>query len=91
MAIRNHGPIVQHRLSFAAVYDWKIDRIIDEIKASGIKLPIDYKWFSRTFDGINYQYLQVLKTVAPDDYARILRWFPLAHLELLRYEWSGQS
>jgi hypothetical protein len=42
----------------------------------------EYEWFGRSFDGIDWRFLAPIKQHAPDDYARILDWFPLADLEV---------
>lgn len=40
----------------------------------------------RSIDGIRYDYLKPIKDHFPEDYQRILFWFPLAEMEILRYE-----
>ncbi|QOH59904.1 adenine nucleotide alpha hydrolase family protein [Rhodococcus rhodochrous] len=40
----------------------------------------------RSIDGIRYDYLKPIKDNYPEDYERILFWFPLAEMEILRYE-----
>ena len=69
---------------FDVVFDWKIDRLVDEIERSGIKLPVDYEMFGRSFDGIDYHYLAPIKERFPEDYEKILYWFPLAELDEVR-------
>ncbi|MFD6070295.1 hypothetical protein [Amycolatopsis lurida] len=49
-------------------------------------LPIDYEWYGRSFDGLDYRFIEPLSRHAPEDYARALDWFPLAELELLRHD-----
>ena len=41
-------------------------------------LPVDYEMFGRSFDGIDYRFISPIKERFPDDYARILEWFPMA-------------
>lgn len=48
------------------------------------QLPVDYKLFGRTFDGIDYRFLKPIKENFPRDYEKIITWFPLAELELFR-------
>lgn len=57
---------------------------MDAISAEGIGLPPDYEWFGRSFDGLDHRFLAPLSEHAPADYQRVLRWFPLADLELAR-------
>ena len=49
-------------------------------------LPVDYHMFGRTFDGIDYRFLAPLKKNRPADYQKVLDWFPLAEMEVWRYE-----
>jgi len=60
--------------------------LLDTIRAANIRLPVDYRWFGRTLDGLDYRFLAPLKAHAPRDYARVLEFFPLAELELFRME-----
>ena len=81
-----HGPISVNRRSYMPVWDWSKDRLCSEIERSGIKLPRDYLMYPRSFDGLGPQYLVPMKKHFPRDYARVLEWFPLADLEVWRYE-----
>lgn len=91
MAVRTHGPVNVKRRTFWPVWDWRIQRVYDTIKNAGVKLPIDYRWFGRSFDGIDYRFLATLRTVAPADYQRIINWFPLADLDIKRREYAPQN
>ena len=68
------------------IADWLKAEVLGRIKAADIQLPIDYEWFGRSFDGIDYRFLEPISRHAPDDYQRILEWFPLAELELYRHQ-----
>ena len=85
-AINQYGAINWKRRYFYPVWDMVKDELISLISSSGIKLPVDYRLFGRSFDGIDYRFLKPLKDNFPIDYQRILEWFPLAELELMRYE-----
>lgn len=87
---KRRGAINRNRNTFAPIFDWNKDRLIDAIARSGVKLPIDYRLFGRTFDGIDLRFLYPIKQHFPRDYRRILEWFPLAELEVYRYEKRGQ-
>jgi hypothetical protein len=89
-ALRVHGCVNNTRCTFYPVWDWKADRLYDELRRNNIRLPVDYRLFGRTFDGIYLLYLYNLKRERPRDYARILEWFPLADLEIWRYERYGR-
>ena len=70
---------------YHAIWDWKIDRVAEIINDSGIKLPIDYKYFGRTLGFWDHQYLQALKEHFPSDYKKMQEWAPMIDLEFLRY------
>lgn len=86
IALKKNGGVSVNRRIFYPCWDWLKDRLIDELKAADIKLPPDYLMFSRTFDGIDLRFLAPLRQHYPRDYQRILDWFPLADMELARYE-----
>lgn len=88
MLFKTHGAINDKRRYFYPIWDWKKDRLLEEITRAGIKLPVDYKLFGRTFDGVYLLYLWNIKKHFPRDYARILQWFPDADMEVWRYEQS---
>lgn len=71
---------------FYPVCDLNKQGVIDVIKKEGVKLPVDYEMFGRSFDGLDYQYLVEIKKRFPKDYAKILEWFPLQSAELFRAE-----
>jgi len=84
--MKRFGTLTPARRSFFAVYDWKIDDVVRELRAANCKLTVDYRMFGRSFDGIDYRFLGPIKERYPEDYARILDWFPLADLEIFRRE-----
>lgn len=86
MAYRRSGAINHTRKTFWPIFDWTNDDLRKSFRASGVKLPIDYSMFGRSFDGLNIRYLWPIKQKFPRDYARILELFPLADLEVYRYE-----
>lgn len=72
---------------FYPIWDMKKDELIHTIRSAGVKLPIDYKLFARSYDGIDLRFLYPIREHFPEDYARILEFFPLAELEIKRYEY----
>ena len=86
IAIKKHGPISWQQKRYHPVWDWNKERMVGEFRRHSVKLPIDYKLFGRTFDGIDLRFLMPLKKHRPADYQKILQWFPLAELEVFRYE-----
>lgn len=89
ISLRKRGPISHAKRQFFPVWDWRKERLIDEIRAAGLKLPVDYRLFGRSFDGIDYRFLAPIRDAFPRDYARILEWFPLAELEIKRREYAA--
>lgn len=87
-AFNRRGPIDRKTLQFYPVWDWNKARLLAELRASGVKLPAEYRIFGRSFDGIDFRFLWGIKQHWPADYRRILDWFPLAELEVKRYEFA---
>ncbi|QOR47591.1 phosphoadenosine phosphosulfate reductase [Trueperella pecoris] len=79
-----HGIIKPAKRKVSPIADWLKGEVVNRISQAGIKLPIDYEWFGRSFDGIDYRFLEPISRHAPDDYKQILDWFPLADLEIFR-------
>ncbi|MCI6937495.1 MAG: hypothetical protein MR762_12800 [Clostridiales bacterium] len=86
VGLMTHGCINHSQKRFYPVYDWKKADLLAAIDESGVKLPPDYRLFGRTFDGIDYRFLKPIKEHYPKDYEKILEWFPLAELEIMRRE-----
>lgn len=89
IAFQTHGPLSLSQEQYYPCWDWNADRLEREIRASGIQLPEDYHLFGRTFDGIDVRFLLPLKRHKPDDYQRVLHWYPLADLEIWMLEKRG--
>lgn len=86
VAINTHGPISWNQGKYHPIWDWRKKDLIDCFIRAGVKLPVDYKLFGRSFDGIDLRFLLPLKRYRPADYKRVLEWFPLADLEVFRWE-----
>lgn len=84
-AIKKHGPMKKSNLKVSPIWDWLERSVYGVIKDAGIKLPIDYELFGRSFDGIDYRFLKPIYDNLPDDYEQILKWFPMAEMELIRH------
>lgn len=83
-SLTSHGVMKPGKRHVSPVADWLKREVLTRIEQSGIPLPVDYEWFGRSFDGIDYRFLSPLSKFAPDDYRRVLDWFPLADLEMYR-------
>lgn len=79
-----YGAISFTNKRFYPVYDWKKADLIRAFNESGVKLPIDYKIWGRTFDGLDYRFIKPMKEYLPDDYQKLLEWYPFAELEIAR-------
>lgn len=84
-SIKHHGAMKKKSHKVSPVWDWKQGKVYDFIKSHGVELPVDYEWFDRSFDGIDYRFLAPVKEHAPEDFEQILSWFPLAEMELIRH------
>lgn len=86
VSIKTHGPINTNGLKYHPVWDWKKADLLREFQAAGVKLAPDYRVFGRTFDGLDVRFLGPMKKHFPRDYDRVLEMFPLADMELFRFE-----
>jgi len=87
LALRKWGAISERKQQFFPVWDWRKDRLIAKIRDAGVRLPVDYRLFGRSFDGIDYRFLAPIREHFPRDYERILQWFPMAEAEIKRREY----
>lgn len=70
----------------------KVSPIADMLKAElmdlldrhGVGLPCDYRIWGRSFDGIDYRFVEPMRRELPEDFARVREWFPLVDAELVR-------
>lgn len=86
--IKRFGALNTKRGIFYPIFDWSLNYLLDRISQAGLELPVDYHMFGRSFDGLHYQYLEPIQKYFPQDYARILEFFPLAEVELKRREYK---
>ncbi len=85
--IRQMGPIgVKRRRYYYPVWDWKTADVKACLQSHGLKLSRSYLYFGSTGDGVEYEWLRYLRDNLPEDYQKVLDVFPLADLELFRYE-----
>ncbi len=89
IALRSRGSINHGKKQFFPIWDWNKAKLVAEIKGSGVKLPVVYTLFGRSFDGVDYRFLAPLAERFPADYRRILDWFPLAEAELWRRQYAA--
>lgn len=89
VSLMTHGPISYNTRQWSPIWEYKKEELLKLIDRNEAKLPVDYRIFGRTFDGLDYRYLKPMKEHFPNDYKRVLEWFPLAELELWRIEKMG--
>lgn len=87
--VLKNGAAFPDRRLFYPIWDWGIARVAEEIKAAGIMLPIDYRWFGRSWDSFDVHVLKALLEHEPESYDTVLEWFPLAHADIARYNFRA--
>ncbi len=85
-----HGQVNHKARRWYPVFDYKKEDMVRELDAAQIALPIDYEWFGRTYDGLDYRFTSVIKEKSPVDYERIKEAFPLVELDILRHEYRRE-
>lgn len=86
LSIRKHGANNEGRKTYYPIYDWNIERLTNEIIKEGVKLPVDYRIWGKSFDGLDYRFIKPLKDNFPKDYEKLKDFFPLIDIEIKRYE-----
>jgi 3'-phosphoadenosine 5'-phosphosulfate sulfotransferase (PAPS reductase)/FAD synthetase len=76
----------KHRRFYYPIWDWSLAQVSAIIRKNQAKLPRAYQFAGRTIAAIDYYYMRPFRQAYPDDYARILEWFPLLEAEFYRYE-----
>ena len=83
---RNHS-----QKQFYPIFDYRKADIMAALERHGVKLPVDYEMFGRSFDGIDYRFAGPLREHRPEDFERMRFWFPLVDLEILRHKNRKES
>ena len=86
LTMRQYGMVREGEQKFFPIGDFRKSDIIDIINRHGLKLPADYRIWRRSFDGLDWFFLEGVRRHYPDDYQRILNFFPMLKLEAKRYE-----
>lgn len=84
MVLQKHGPVNYNKKTFMPIWDWNKKDVYKCLTENNIDLPVDYKIFGRSFDGIDYRFLKPIKENFPEDYKKIKSFFPLVDLEIFR-------
>ncbi len=86
MAMKRHGPINLNAHKFHAVWDWNIQKLHDEILAAVVRISVEYLMYGHSIGGLDYRFIKPILDHYPEDFQKILEWFPLAEAEIVRYE-----
>lgn len=72
------------------IFDWTRHRLREELIQSQTRLPPEYAFFGRSFsgDGFDYKFIKPLIDNYPDDFERMVQWFPLLKAEYYRYQFQ---
>jgi 3'-phosphoadenosine 5'-phosphosulfate sulfotransferase (PAPS reductase)/FAD synthetase len=91
MHFKKHGAIDLKKLTFYPIFDWRKERLLAALDHAGVKLPPEYRLFSRSFDGLDLSYVYWVRKYYPEDFKRIKFWFPMVELEFYRYGQNGKE
>ena len=89
-AIMRTGGINDGKGEFYPCHDWNADRLDSEIRDAGIKLPVDYNLWGRSFDGLDARFTIGLRREFPNDYAKLRALYPLAYADECRHKWRAK-
>jgi 3'-phosphoadenosine 5'-phosphosulfate sulfotransferase (PAPS reductase)/FAD synthetase len=86
MNMRDSNGVDEKTNRIFPIYNWKVVDVREYLQERNIPLTDDYKLWNRSFDGLSYRFLCGIKKYYPNDFKKILEFFPLLELELFRYE-----
>ena len=78
-----HG-VKKSNCKVSPIADWLKAEVMGCIEDAGVKLPIDYEIFGRSFDGTDYRFTEPLRRHLPNDFQRLLDWFPFLAADFIR-------
>ena len=95
MLLQKHGPWRPTERVFYPIHDWYVRydparpetegrNIADCLRATGTKLPVDYRLYGRSFDGLDHRFTAPMREVYPEDYERLQSLYPLVGLDSWR-------
>lgn len=87
-SLSKNGLVTHSRKKYYPIAEYTKDDVLNAVRMAGWKLPTDYRYFKDSMDGLQIRYLLPIKQNFPRDYQRILEWFPMAEMEIFRYERS---
>lgn len=81
-----HGVMKEQSHKVSPIADWLKGEVYSAIERRGVELPIDYKIFGRSFDGLDYRFIAPMRDHLPDDFETLKAWFPLIETDIVRNE-----
>lgn len=92
LTFRKYGLLRKFSFKFYPIGDFTKTQVMELIQRNKFELPVDYRIWGRSFDGVDIFYLDGVKEHFPKDYQKILDWIPLIRLEHNRYEiWKRRT
>lgn len=82
-ALTRNGLVTHSKQKYYPIAYYSKQDVLDKCERAGWKLPIDYRYFKDSFDGLQIRYMLPIKQHFPRDYQKILEWFPLVELEVM--------
>jgi hypothetical protein len=89
-AIMKTGGVNRIKGEFYPCHDWNADRLESEIRNEGIKLPVDYVIWGRSFDGVDQRFMGPMRERLPEDFERVRRMYPLCVADIKRQKWRAK-
>lgn len=84
------GKSEEHR-TFYPCFDWQRKDVIGAIRESGLWLSSEYKYCKRSLGGVPCAtYNKVLMEYYPEDWKKLLKWYPLAEVKNYREDMLEQ-
>jgi len=88
MTLVDQGGVMgsKYRMFFYPIWDWRIADVSEIIKRYKVKISVEYEMFGQTTDAMWYCRFAQIRDRFPEDWERVLQWFPLVEAEMFRYE-----
>ena len=81
-----HAGVDHKERKIYPIWNWNKSDVLQYLTDNKIPLSDDYAIWNRSYDGMKYQFLFGVKKHYPNDWLKLLEYFPLLEAELFRYE-----